>query len=95
MEELRQEQEKARKQVDKGIWNQFAGRLQEAWGSLNDDDLDRLKGRRDQLIGRIQEKTGEAREAIARKIDRIAAEIGYRLTEASSDTERKENPEEE
>lgn len=84
MEKLRQEQEKARQQVDKGIWNQFTGRLQEAWGSLTDDDLDRLKGRRDQLIGQIQEKTGEAREAIARKIDRIAEEIGYRLSEPPS-----------
>ena len=62
-----------------GTWKQFKGRLKEAWGALTDDDLDRAEGQRDQLIGRIQERTGESREAIRRKIDQISREVKYRL----------------
>ncbi len=62
-----------------GSWKQFKGRLQEAWGALNDDDLDRYEGKRDQLVGAIEEKTGEAREKIRQRIDQFAAEMKYRL----------------
>jgi len=36
-------------------WKQLRGRVREQWGQLTDDDLDRVDGKRDQLIGRIQE----------------------------------------
>lgn len=64
-------------QQTEGGWKQFRGRIQEAWGSLTDDDLDRYEGRRDQLEGHIQEKTGEARENIRRKIDDLSREAKY------------------
>ncbi|MFW5973002.1 MAG: CsbD family protein, partial [Bacteroidota bacterium] len=44
-------------QKAQGNWNQFKGRLKETWGALTDDDVDRFEGRRDQLVGRIQERT--------------------------------------
>jgi len=44
--------------IVKGNWKQFRGRVKEQWGNLNDDDLDRISGKRDQLIGRLQEKYG-------------------------------------
>ncbi len=64
-------------QQAKGNWKQFKGKVKEAWGSLTDDDLDRLEGRRDQLEGHIQEKTGEAREDVRRRLDRISTDTRY------------------
>lgn len=63
----------------KGLWNQFSGRVKEAWGSLTDDDVDRYEGRRDQLIGRIQEKTGKSRAEVAQKLDEISDDTNYRF----------------
>src|SRR5215469_742478 len=49
-----------------GQWNQLRGRVKEKWGQLTDDDLTIQGGNVDQLVGRIQQKTGEGREAIER-----------------------------
>ena len=68
-----------KQQEAKGAWTQFKGRLREAFGALTDDEAERLKGRRDQLIGTLQEKTGQAREKIQQRVDQMADEIGYRF----------------
>lgn len=60
-------------------WMRFKGRLKEAWGGLTDDDLDRLEGRRDQLIGYLQEKSGRSREALERDVDDVSRDAGYRF----------------
>jgi uncharacterized protein YjbJ (UPF0337 family) len=39
------------------------------WGNLTDDDLLRVEGDYDQLLGKIHEKTGETREDIERLLD--------------------------
>lgn len=62
-----------------GNWKQFKGKVKEAWGDLTDDELDRYEGRRDQLEGYIQEKTGERRAEIRGRIDEIADEVKYRV----------------
>ncbi len=45
-----------------GNWKQFTGSILEKWGKLTDDDLDVIAGRKDQMIGKIQEKYGIAKE---------------------------------
>ena len=45
-----------------GNWKQFKGKVKEQWGKLTDDDLDVIAGRRDQLLGRIQERHGVSRD---------------------------------
>lgn len=47
-----------------GQWNQLRGRVKERWAQLTDDDLQIHGGNLDQLVGRIQQKSGEGREAI-------------------------------
>lgn len=47
-----------------GQWNQLRGQVKEKWGQLTDDDLSFANGNIDQLVGRIQQRTGEGREAI-------------------------------
>ena len=45
-----------------GNWMQIKGKLQEQWGKLTNDDMDVIAGRREQLLGRIQERHGVTRE---------------------------------
>ena len=47
-----------------GQWNTLRGRVKERWGQLTDDDLQIQGGNVDQLVGRIQQRTGETRESI-------------------------------
>lgn len=54
-----------------GNWKQFRGRIQEQWGKLTNDDLDEIDGRREQLVGRLQELYGLEREDIEREIEII------------------------
>lgn len=61
-------------QILAGNWNEVRGRLKEKWGKLTDDDLRVFNGNVDQLIGRIQQKTGETREIIEEYLDELAEE---------------------
>ena len=47
----------------KGNWLQFKGKVKEQWGKLTDDDLDVVAGKRDQLVGKLVEREGLAKEA--------------------------------
>ena len=47
-----------------GNWNELKGALLEKWGELSDDELSRVKGNASQLLGTIQKRTGETREAV-------------------------------
>jgi uncharacterized protein YjbJ (UPF0337 family) len=47
--------------VLKGQWNQLKGRIRQQWGRLADDDVERIRGDRDVLIGKIQELYGRTR----------------------------------
>ena len=52
----------------KGDWNITKGKLKQKWASLTDDDLQYAEGKQDELIGRIQKRTGETREAIEKVV---------------------------
>jgi uncharacterized protein YjbJ (UPF0337 family) len=45
----------------KGNWKQLVGKARETWGRLTDDDWKVVEGKRDQLVGKIQERYGIAR----------------------------------
>ncbi|HHT0130880.1 TPA: CsbD family protein [Klebsiella michiganensis] len=45
-----------------GNWKQFKGKAKEKWGKLTDDDMTVIEGKRDQLVGRIQERYGYAKD---------------------------------
>jgi len=48
----------------KGDWNITKGRLKQKWAKLTDDDLQFVEGRQEELIGRIQKRTGETLEVV-------------------------------
>ncbi len=52
----------------KGDWNIIKGKLTQKWASLTDDDLQYAEGKQDELIGRIQKRTGETREAVEKAL---------------------------
>jgi len=52
----------------KGDWNITKGKLKEKWGKLTDSDLTYAEGKSDELIGRIQKRTGETREAVEKAL---------------------------
>lgn len=52
-----------------GNWTQFKGKVKEQWGKLTDDDLDIIAGKRDQLLGRIQERHGIARDEAEKQLE--------------------------
>src|SRR3546814_20174297 len=58
-----------------GNWKQLKGVAKEKWGRLTDDDLEMMAGQRDQLIGRLQEHYGMAREEAEKEADRWATSI--------------------
>ena len=45
-----------------GKWKQLRGAAKEKWGKLTDDDLDYISGKRDQFVGKLQERYGIAKE---------------------------------
>jgi len=57
----------------KGDWNITKGKLKQKWAALTDDDLRCAEGRHDELLGRIQKRTGETREAIEKTLKEFAA----------------------
>lgn len=52
----------------KGNWNVAKGKLKQRWAELTDDDLEFVEGQEDELIGRIQRRTGETRDAVERAL---------------------------
>jgi uncharacterized protein YjbJ (UPF0337 family) len=48
--------------VFEGMWKQMKGSVREWWGKLTDDDIDRIAGKRDKLLGVLQERYGWTRE---------------------------------
>lgn len=55
-----------------GKWKQYSGKVKEKWGKLTDDDLEVVRGRRDQLIGKIQERYGVAKQEAEKQVDEFA-----------------------
>ncbi len=49
-------------------WNQLKGRVRETWGDLTNDDVDRISGRYDRLVGSLQERYGYSRAEAERYI---------------------------
>lgn len=52
-----------------GNWKQFKGRVKEQWGKLTDDDIDVIAGKRDQLVGKIQESYGIGKDEAEKQVD--------------------------
>lgn len=54
-----------------GNWNEIKGKLKQKYAQLTDDDLLFEKGKDEELLGRIQQKTGKAKEEIKNWIESL------------------------
>lgn len=61
--------------VLKGKWMQLRGQIKEKWGELTDDEIDQIEGRRDRLIGKLQEKYGYTRQEAEDRVTAFMREL--------------------
>ena len=52
-----------------GNWKQLKGKVKEQWGKLTDDDLDVIDGKRDQMVGKLQERHGINKDEAEKQVD--------------------------
>lgn len=55
----------------KGNWNKIKGKLKEKYGELTDDDLRYMEGKEDQMLGKLQKKTGKTKKELSSEIDKM------------------------
>jgi len=60
----------------KGDWNIISGKLKQKWAQLTDDDLQYIDGQQEELLGRIQKRTGATRESVEEAIRDFRAAVG-------------------
>lgn len=65
-----------------GRWREWKGTFRQQWAKLTDDDIDQIAGRKDRLLGKLQQRYGMGREQAEAKVDEW---IG-RLDEGKSST---------
>jgi uncharacterized protein YjbJ (UPF0337 family) len=70
--------------VFEGRWKQMRGELRSWWGRLTDDDLEKIAGKKDRLVGVLQEKYGYTRQAAQQEVDRRFQEYSGRLGASAS-----------
>lgn len=58
-----------------GQWLQFKGTVKSRWGKLTDDDLAQVGGRKDQLVGKVQERYGIHKEQAEKQVDSWLSEV--------------------
>jgi len=74
--------------VVEGNWNQVKGKVKQQWGRLTNDHLDMVSGRRDQLIGKIQECYGIARDEAERQVTDWETQYGDLLDKPARRTRK-------
>jgi len=72
-----------------GKWTECKGKVKEKWGKLTDDDLNVISGKRDQLVGRLQERYGTAKEEAQKQADEFVTALDG-AAYAAQKTERRE-----
>ena len=51
-----------------GSWKQMTGKIRQKWAKLTDDDLTNIAGKKDQLIGKLQERYGLQKDAADKEV---------------------------
>ncbi|MGM0667484.1 MAG: CsbD family protein [Bacteroidota bacterium] len=55
----------------KGNWNELKGKIKQKYGQLTDDDLQYAEGKEDELLGRLQKKTGKTKEKLIEELNKL------------------------
>jgi uncharacterized protein YjbJ (UPF0337 family) len=52
-----------------GQWKTLKAKARQKWGKLTNDDIEQIRGRRDELIARLQKRYGDERDDLERQVD--------------------------
>jgi len=75
-----------------GKWKQVSGKVQEKWGKLTEDDLNVIRGKRDQLVGIIQERYGIARQEAEHQVEEFTRSFrDDNANREAADTDREDS----
>ena len=55
--------------IVKGKWKELKGNVRQQWGKLTNDDVDRLKGTQEELVGLLQQRYGYEQEQAKKEIN--------------------------
>ncbi len=55
----------------RGSWNEIKGKLKQKYADLTDDDLTFIEGKEDELLGRLQQRTGRTRQQLREEIEKL------------------------
>ena len=55
----------------KGAWNEVKGKIQKAYADLTEDDLKYEEGNDNEMLGKLQQKTGKGREELVKWINSL------------------------
>lgn len=58
-----------------GNWKQWKISIKEKWGKLTDDELDIIKGKKDLLLGKIQERYGIAKDEVEKQLGELQKNV--------------------
>jgi uncharacterized protein YjbJ (UPF0337 family) len=67
-----------------GKWKQLKGTVKQRWGKLTDNDITALSGKKDELVGKIQERYGISREQAEREADEWASASAQEVRQETS-----------
>lgn len=59
----------------KGNWKIIKGKVKEAWGDLTDDEITRVEGNYDALVGTVQKKYGQTKEQTEQKVNEFLKSV--------------------
>jgi len=66
---------KVNQDILQGKWKQVKGQAKQQWGKLTDNQLDRIEGRTEELVGLVQEAYGYSRERAQKEVDDFAHRV--------------------
>jgi uncharacterized protein YjbJ (UPF0337 family) len=73
-----------------GNWKQFKGKVKQKWGKLTDDQLDVISGNRDELVGKIQESYGIAKDEAEKEVKAWESTFEEEYDRQQAETRRKD-----
>lgn len=76
----------------KGKWMQAKGQVKSRWGRLTNDEIDRLEGRAEELVGLLQERYGKARQEAEREVEQFCRNLENEFSGRSSRITERQQP---
>ena len=67
-----------------GQWHEFTGQVKSKWGKLTDDDLRAVGGKRDALVGKLQQHYGVLKEEAEKQVDAFIAKLSPKAPKPTS-----------